>query len=95
MAAFVAVAAAIAATAFHLGHDATRPADRPSATASQKDRLGRELARCRAIGVAAEDDAGCAAAWAETRRRFFSYAPPSDPSQPANEKAFKPNTEAR
>ena len=40
------------------------------------DRLVRELARCRAIGLTAADDADCKAAWAENRRRFFrSYAP--------------------
>jgi conjugative transfer region protein TrbK len=37
------------------------------------DRLARELARCRAIGMAAKDDVACEAAWAENRRRFFTY----------------------
>jgi len=35
------------------------------------DALARELARCQAIGMAAADDTGCKAAWAENRRRFF------------------------
>jgi conjugative transfer region protein TrbK len=39
--------------------------------------LARELARCQAIGPAAQDDAGCAAAWAENRRRFFTVEPAS------------------
>jgi len=50
----------------------------------QNDPLARELARCRAIGMAAKDDAACDAAWAENRRRFFSGVPPSDrPAAPA------------
>lgn len=78
-AAFVAVAAAIGATAFHLGHDDIRRADRAGAAASPKDPLARELARCRTIGMAAERDAGCAAAWAESRRRFSTYTSKPDP----------------
>ena len=54
------------------------------------DPLAPELARCQAIGMAAKDDAACEAAWAENRRRFFTYrpadsaasTPPTDP-QPA------------
>ena len=38
-------------------------------------RSPRELARCQAIGMAAKDDAACEAAWAENRRRFFTYRP--------------------
>jgi conjugative transfer region protein TrbK len=90
------VAAAIAATAFHFGRDGTAPAARPGAAAAwPKDPLARELARCRTIGMAAKDDAGCEAAWAESRRRFFSYAPTSDHLQPTNEEARKPNPEAK
>lgn len=40
-------------------------------SAAANDALTRELARCQAIGIAAIDDAGCKAAWAENRRRFF------------------------
>jgi conjugative transfer region protein TrbK len=38
----------------------------------ETDPLGAELARCRAIGMAALEDAGCKAAWAENRRRFLA-----------------------
>lgn len=35
-----------------------------------------ELARCRAIGPAALDDAACRKAWAGNRRRFFQAVQP-------------------
>ena len=44
------------------------------------DPLRAELLRCNGIGQAALEDAGCRAAWAENRRRFFgtpSRQPPS------------------
>ncbi len=40
--------------------------------------LADELARCRAIGIAALDDAACKAAWAENRRRFFAAGSTAD-----------------
>ena len=43
----------------------------PPAPSLSSDPLARELARCRAIGLAAADDLGCKATWAENRRRFF------------------------
>jgi conjugative transfer region protein TrbK len=51
----------------------------PAAT----DSLTRELARCREIGMAADHDPACKAAWAESRRRFFIYAPSSAPAPEA------------
>ena len=90
-AAFVAIAAAIAATAFHLTHDGTNLADRAAATvALPKDPLARELARCRTIGIAAKDDTGCAAAWAESRRRFFAPLSEHLPTGKANDAKPKP-----
>jgi conjugative transfer region protein TrbK len=44
----------------------------------ETDPLGDELARCRAIGMAALEDAACRAAWAENRRRFFSAGSTAD-----------------
>jgi conjugative transfer region protein TrbK len=80
IAGFVAVAAAIVATSIHLRHDAIRAAapDGAAAPSVQNDPPARELARCRAIGMAAKDDVACEAAWAENRRRFFSGGSPSD-----------------
>jgi conjugative transfer region protein TrbK len=37
------------------------------------------MARCQALGMAAENDAACQAAWAENRRRFFSDSPSPEP----------------
>jgi conjugative transfer region protein TrbK len=76
---FVAVAAIIVVIAVHLrrGDEVARaPSLAPSASS---DPIARELARCQSIGMAAEDDAGCKAAWAENRRRFFA-SPPADAS---------------
>ena len=73
---YVAVAAAIAATALHFRHDGTSaPAPARQCLRPTSDPLARELARCQAIGMAAKDDAACEAAWAENRRRFFTYRP--------------------
>jgi len=87
---YVLVAAAITATAFHLRHDGTGASAPVRMPAAVSDPLAPELARCQAIGIAAKDDAACEAAWAENRRRFFTYRPagsatstaPTDP-QPA------------
>ena len=44
----------------------------------ETDPLADELARCRAIGMAAIEDAACKAAWAENRRRFFASGSAAD-----------------
>jgi conjugative transfer region protein TrbK len=75
----IAIAVVIVATAIYLRHDeelAREPLPAPSAPS---DPLARELARCQGIGMAAQDDAGCIAVWAENRRRFFAV-PPADAS---------------
>ena len=79
---FVAVAATIVATAVHFHHDQIGTSDRVGSAAAsvQSNALARELARCQAIGMAAKDDAACEAAWAENRRRFFSYRQPMEAS---------------
>ena len=80
---YAAVAAAIVATALefrHEGSGAFAPISTPSATS---DPLARELARCQAISMAAKDDAACTAAWAENRRRFFTYRPADDTANAA------------
>jgi conjugative transfer region protein TrbK len=74
---FVVVAAIVVVIAVHLRRsDEIARAPMPPALAPG-DPLARELARCQGIGMAAEDDPGCKAAWAENRRRFFA-APPTD-----------------
>jgi conjugative transfer region protein TrbK len=71
------VGAAIVATALHF-HD-ERPTASSIAAARPADPLAAQLARCQALGMAAQNDAACAAAWTENRRRFFTYRPTSSP----------------
>jgi conjugative transfer region protein TrbK len=74
-AACVLVAAAIIAAAvqFHR-HGASRSLPTSSA-ASRPDPLAAAMAHCQTLGMAAENDAACQAAWAENRHRFFNDSP--------------------
>ena len=76
----LAVAAAIVATSvqFRNGHVSAGSSAGMASSSVRDDPLAHELVRCRAIGMAARDDAACEAAWAENRRRFFNDGPPSD-----------------
>jgi len=40
--------------------------------AAARDPLQAELAHCQALGQAGASDAGCLAAWADSRRRFLA-----------------------
>ena len=81
---YAAVAAAIAATVLHLRQDDAGAAATVRTPSIESDPLAPELARCKAIGMPAKDDAACEAAWAENRRRFFSYqSAPSTTTPPA------------
>jgi conjugative transfer region protein TrbK len=74
-AAYAAVAVVIGATVLTIRHnDMDAPAS-ARAPATGSDPLSSELARCRTSGMAAKDDAACEVAWAENRRRFFTYGP--------------------
>jgi len=64
----------LAAIRIHRGEGFTPSAPLPPSLSS--DPLTRHLAHCRAIGLAALDDANCKAAWAENRRRFFGSSAP-------------------
>ena len=75
VAGFAIVAVAIVATAIHLGRDQTVPRPARTVVLPLADPLVREIKRCEALGMAAEQDARCEAAWAENRRRFFTYHP--------------------
>ena len=79
--AVVAVTAAAALTAVSLRHVPVISLD-PTVLAAPPatDPLTRELARCRDIGVAGNNDPACKAAWAENRQRFFTYAPSAAPA---------------
>jgi conjugative transfer region protein TrbK len=78
----VALAATIVTTAVHFRHEQIGADGRVNSVADsvQSNPMARELARCQAIGMAAKDDGPCEAAWAENRRRFFSYRQPTDSS---------------
>ena len=82
--AVVAVTAAAALTAVSLRHVPVISLD-PTVLAAPPatDPLARELARCRAMGIGADSDPACKAAWAENRRRFFTYAPSPAPAPEA------------
>jgi len=80
---YVAVAAAIVATALQFRHGDAGAFAPVSSPATTSDPLARELARCQAISMAAKDDAACTAAWAENRRRFFTYRPADDTANAA------------
>jgi conjugative transfer region protein TrbK len=68
----------------------------PPAPSLSSDPLARELARCRAIGLAAADDANCKAAWAENRRRFFGSSAPDAAATPQKSEAIPaPRPEGR
>ena len=55
---YVAVAAAIAATAFHFRHDGASASAPVRMPAAMSDPLAPELARCQAIGMAAKGRRG-------------------------------------
>jgi len=73
----LAVAALIAAAAWYAARQphAAKPLARASAISG--DVLSAALARCQTLGEAAENDPACLAAWAENRRRFFTYRAPA------------------
>ena len=69
----VAVTAAMIMASIHFrdGDSGVVAPAKPSSAPPQTDPLAHELARCQSIGMAAQDDS----AWAENRRRFFTYRP--------------------
>jgi len=72
---FALVAVAIVVATLHFREAPSRlPVQAPSAAAAI-DPLADELKRCQVLAAQAKDDATCEAAWAESRRRFFTYQP--------------------
>jgi conjugative transfer region protein TrbK len=81
---FSLVAAAIIAAALHFRTSAPRVQGLRVSAAAASDPLTAELQRCQTLATQAKDDAACEAAWAESRRRFFTYPPvPSAATSPA------------
>jgi len=88
VAGFSLVAAAILAATAHFDRHRAEPEPTTARLKPSVDPLAVELARCQSIGITAQNDAACAAAWAENRRRFFTYRPAdgaarTTPPQPA------------
>jgi len=79
MAGYVAVGALIAAAALHFRGAGPAAPEAEHVSAQQSDPLAAELSHCQSIGMAAQDDEACLSAWAENRRRFFTYQPTSYP----------------
>ena len=88
---FVLVAVAIVAATLHFREATSRlPVHTPSPVAAI-DPLADELKRCQVLAAQAKDDAACEAAWAESRRRFFTYQPPCDATTPSSASTKSPD----
>ncbi len=72
---FSLVAVAIVAAALHFRTSPPRGQGLRMSSAPTSDQLTGELQRCQTLATLAKDDAACEAAWAESRRRFFTYQP--------------------
>lgn len=59
------------ACAVEVGRLGREPDPSATSTSENADPLAAELARCKALGDAAVDDAACKEAWAKSRDRFF------------------------
>jgi conjugative transfer region protein TrbK len=71
--AYAVFAIALLATAIALHNRQAAPAnDLQVQLSTSVDGLGAELARCRALGAEAGDDAACKTAWQANRARFFN-----------------------
>lgn len=68
--AVLAVAVVMVACAIALRPDTTEEAP-PTVQPQSSEPSSSELLRCREIGAAALDDAGCKKAWADSRRHFL------------------------
>ncbi|MBN9078481.1 MAG: hypothetical protein BGN87_22030 [Rhizobiales bacterium 65-79] len=77
---FAVVAIAIVAAALHFRTPPRRIEPRSADAPTSPDPLAEELKRCQLIADQAKDDPACEAAWAESRRRFFTYPAASAPT---------------
>lgn len=69
--AVLAVAVVMVACAIALRPDAADEPPPPPVQSQSGEPASSELLRCRKIGAAALDDAGCKKAWADSRRHFL------------------------
>lgn len=77
---FAVVAIAIIAATLHFRTPPWRIEPRSADAPTSPDPLAEELKRCQLIADQAKDDPACEAAWAESRRRFFTYPAASAPT---------------
>ncbi len=80
---FALVAVAIVAATLHFRKAPSHLPVHTPGPAATIDPLSDELKRCQVLAAQAKDDAACEAAWAESRRRFFTYQPPSNATTPS------------
>lgn len=80
---FALVAIVIVAAALHFREAPPRLSHHAASPVGAPDPLSDELKRCQVLAGQAKDDADCEAAWAESRRRFFTYQPPNTTTPPA------------
>jgi conjugative transfer region protein TrbK len=91
-AAVILLAGAVLACALELARqDRTLESSLPAAH-DNRDLLADELARCKALGAEAADDAACKAAWAQNRARFLA---PSAPHQDRSIELFPATPDVR
>jgi conjugative transfer region protein TrbK len=101
MIAVVLLAATVLACAVEVGRLGGDPDPSATSTGENTDPLAAEIARCKALGDAAVDDAACKEAWAKSRERFFgNQTPRQNPHQdrridPFPATADPPSTKAR
>jgi conjugative transfer region protein TrbK len=103
--AYVVLAVALLATAIALNNRQYQLAGALQATpSSATDNLDAELARCKALGTEAANDAGCKAVWQANRERFLnankpdrapdSVQPASNANEPAGGRPSSPSNRA-
>jgi len=92
---FSLVAAVIVATTLHFDRQKAEPEPTAARLKPTVDPLAVELVRCQSIGIEAQNDVACAAAWAENRRRFFTYRPSDSLARTAPQQLALPRPEDR
>jgi conjugative transfer region protein TrbK len=90
-AAVILLAGAVLACALELARQG-RTLEPSAPSAQDNTHLADELARCKALGAEAADDAACKAAWAQNRARFLA---PSAPHQDRSIELFPATPDVR
>jgi conjugative transfer region protein TrbK len=93
--AYLVLAVALLATAISLNNRQYPPAGTLQAKPSSAiDNPGVALARCKALGTEAANDAGCKAVWQASRERFLNAKEPYRDHAPAGGRPSPPNERA-